>query len=620
MGYFFNAPVGSWYADPSMLVPIVLGTAVLALVAAGYAMVRSQRRIGQERAGEQDILRSNRQLHFLNAISKVAAQSFDIEEILQNAVEQLLGLFSADTGAVWLLEADGRTLRRRACTGALRPDLNQLEVPNDFVALVRQQKLEFVTERDLAKVPRVVTRLVEEQNVQSLMCVLLWAADDPIGALVVGSARKDVFDESDRVLLLALGRQLATTLERVRLFHNTRHAYDHLQLTQEQLLQSEKLRAMGQLVSGVAHELNNPLTAIVGYTELLLGEELQETQQDYVGKMLKQALRMQRLVQNLLSFARQRKPEKAFVDLRTVVEDSLALRDFDLKRHGIVVETSYAGDIPHTFGDSQQLEQVFLNIINNAIDAVLEDGCSRRLQVKVMQEEGRLCAEVRDFGSGMKEPNKVFDPFYTTKPVGRGTGLGLSICYGIVKEHNGELRAFNHPEGGAVFRVFLAPVAAPPDAAPAEKAEIKAQQLEGRILVVDDEASVRDFEREVLIRCGAQVVALSSGDEALARLELEKFDAVVLDTSMPGRWSGPDIYRWIASNRPGAERNIVLACSDVTEAGVQYLIDGKRVPCLTKPFQAQDLVEVLQSVIAQQRSAPSEPPSPLVPAKVTDRI
>jgi signal transduction histidine kinase/ActR/RegA family two-component response regulator len=604
VGHFFHAPEGSWHADPGLFVPAVLATAVVALVVAGYTIFRSQRQIGQVHAEEKEILRSNRQLHFLNAISKVAAQSFDVEEILQNAVEQLLGLFSADTGAVWLMEADGRTARRRAYTGALRPDLNQLELPDDFLALLRQQKLEVITERDLGKVPQVIMRLLEEQNVQSMMCVLLWAAEEPMGALVVGSFRADVFDENDRALLLALGRQLATTLERVRLFHNTRHAYDHLQLTQEQLLQSEKLRAMGQLVSGVAHELNNPLTAVVGYAELLQGEELQETQRDYVGKMLKQALRMQRLVQNLLAFARQRKPEKAYVDLRTVVEDALALRDFDIKRHGIAVETSFAKDVTRTFGDAQQLEQVLLNIINNAIDAVLEAGCSRRLQVKVMQEEGRLCVEVRDFGPGMKEPNKVFDPFYTTKPVGRGTGLGLSICYGIVKEHNGELGAFNHPEGGAVFRVYLQPVAAPTEAAPAKNSEVTAPQLVGRILVVDDEASVRDFERELLTRCGAQVVTLSSGDEALARLELEEFDAVVLDTSMPGRWSGPDIYRWIASNRPGAERNIVLACSDITEAGVRSLIDGKHVRCLTKPFQAQDLVEVLQAVIAQQRSNP----------------
>jgi two-component system NtrC family sensor kinase len=456
----------------------------------------------------------------------------------------------------------------------------------------------------MPKAPPVVRQIVQAEQLHSLMCVVLWTAKGPIGALAVGSQKKNAFAESDRALLLALGRQLATTLERVQLFHKTRHAYDHLQLTQEQLLQSEKLRAMGQLVSGVAHELNNPLTAIVGYAELLQGDELQETQRDYVGKMLKQALRMQRLVQNLLSFARQRKPEKAQVDLRTVVEDTIALRDFDLKRHGIEVATAFDDGLPPTFGDSQQLEQVFLNIINNAMDAVLDNSQKLRLEVKVTQDGGRLLVEVRDFGPGMKDSSKVFDPFYTTKPVGRGTGLGLSICYGIVKEHNGELRAFNHPEGGAVFRVYLPAACAFPGTTPAQK-QPSNLRLSGRILVVDGEAAIREFERDVLTRSGAQVVVLASGDEALARMELEKFDGVVLDTSMPGQWSGANLYRFIAANHPGLERNIVFACSDITEPGVRSLVEQDHVPCLTKPFQAEDLVEVLQSVVAQRRSTTS---------------
>jgi len=243
---------------------------------------------------------------------------------------------------------------------------------------------------------------------------------------------------------------------------------------------------------------------------------------------------------------------------------------------------------------------VFLNIINNAMDAVQEKG-AQRIDIAVDEDEGRLRVEVRDFGPGMKDPGKVFDPFYTTKPIGRGTGLGLSICYGIVKEHGGEMRAFNHSEGGAVFRVYLPAAAAP--AQPVAMEQKTAPRLTGRILIVDDEPAVRDFEREVLARSGAQVVAVASGEEALARLQIDRFDAVVLDTSLPGRWSGQEIYRWLAANHPGAERNIVLACSDITETGVRSLIERERVPCLTKPFQADDLVEVLQSVVAQQRSA-----------------
>lgn len=603
MEHYLNAWLGTSFADLDTIEKIVLAAAIVALAAAGYVIYRSQRRVRQVRAEEREILRTNRQLQFINAISKVASQSFDVEEIMQNAVEQLLGLFSADTGGVWLLEEDGTTLRRRASTGRVRSELNQFEIPDQFLNEVRAEKLEVVTERDLSRAPKFARQLVEAERLHSLMCVILWMENEPAGALAIGADSKSAFGERDRSLLLALGRQLSTTLERVQLFHKTRHAYDHLQLTQEQLLQSEKLRAMGQLVSGVAHELNNPLTAIVGYAELLQADELQETHRDYINKMLKQALRMQRLVQNLLSFARQRKPEKAYVDIRTVVEDSIALRDFDLKRNGIFVETAFDEELSPVFGDSQQLEQVFLNIINNAMDAVLESG-AHRIEVKVSAEDGRLCAEIRDHGAGMKDPSKVFDPFYTTKPVGRGTGLGLSICYGIIKEHGGELRAFNHPEGGAVFRIFLPPATAP-DGILRKKEMQTAPKLAGRILVVDDEAAFRDFEREVLTRSGAQVVALASGDEALARLELEKFDAVLLDTSMPGRWSGPEIYRWIANNRPGAERNIVFACSAITEAGVRKLVDQEHIPCLTKPFQADDLVEVLQSVVAQQRSASS---------------
>ena len=601
MERFLNPWLGAWFGDVGALETAVLTAAVVALAAAGYVIYRSQRRIRKIRAEEREILRTNRQLQFINAISKVASQSFDVEEILQNAVEQLLGLFSAESSAVWLLEEDGKTLRRRAANGTTRSGLDQFEVPEEFIEQVRLEKLELISERDLARAPKFARQVMEAERLNSLMCVLLWSETEPIGAMAVGAHNKNVFGERDRALLLALGRQLSTTLERVQLFHKTRHAYDHLQLTQEQLLQSEKLRAMGQLVSGVAHELNNPLTAIVGYAELLQADELQETHRDYVNKMLKQALRMQRLVQNLLSFARQRKPEKASLDLRTVVEDSIALRDFDLKRNGIVVDTSFSDGLPPVFGDSQQLEQVFLNIINNAMDAVLEKG-TQRIEVKLSTEEGRLCAEVRDHGTGMKDPRKVFDPFYTTKPVGRGTGLGLSICYGIVKEHGGELRAFNHPEGGAVFRIYLPASAAPATENLKEKKD-GVPKFVARILVVDDEPTVRDFERDVLTRSGAQVVALSSGDEALARLELEKFDAVVLDTSMPGRWSGMEIYRWIAANRPGAERNIVFACSNITEAGVRKLADQERIPCLTKPFQADDLVQILQSVVAQQRAA-----------------
>jgi two-component system NtrC family sensor kinase len=182
---------------------------------------------------------------------------------------------------------------------------------------------------------------------------------------------------------------------------------------------------------------------------------MSERAQDFVSKLYRQAQRTHRVVQNLLSFSRQRKPIQSQVDLRRVLEDTLSLRDFDMKLHRIVLERDYQPAMPFITGDPHQLEQVFLNIINNAVDALMDSSQEGKLRVRIFAEGKRACVEFRDSGPGIKEPNKVFDPFYTTKKLGKGTGLGLSICYGIAKEHGGDIVAFNHDEGGAVFQLWL---------------------------------------------------------------------------------------------------------------------------------------------------------------------
>ena len=239
------------------------------------------------------------------------------------------------------------------------------------------------------------------------------------------------------------------------LYEETAHAYDNLRNAQEQLLQSEKMSAVGRLISGVAHELNNPLTAVLGYAQLLETEPIGERAQDYVRKLYKQTQRTHRVVQNLLSFSRQRKPIQSQVDLRRVMEDTLVLRESDLKLNNIQVERNYDPDVPFITGDAHQLEQVFLNIINNAVDAIMDSAQSGRLRVRIYPEDDRACIEFRDTGPGLEDSKRIFDPFYTTKKIGKGTGLGLSICYGIVKGHGGDIIAFNHEEGGAVFRLKL---------------------------------------------------------------------------------------------------------------------------------------------------------------------
>ena len=332
--------------------------------------------------------------------------------------------------------------------------------------------------------------LQKKEGIESAYIVTLWSKEKLIGGLTVACRTVRDFTPADISLLIAVGSQVASAVERSVLYDETRQAYENLRRTQEQLLHSEKLAAVGQLISGVAHELNNPLTAILGYSQLLTSSgQVGPLALGYSEKLYKQAQRTHRIVQNLLSFARQHKPERVPVRVNTILEDTLALRDYDLRMSQIRVHLDLAPDLPEAPADPHQLQQVFLNLINNAVDAILEKGAEGDLWVRTGVEGRQLFIEFTDSGPGVKDASRVFDPFYTTKPVGKGTGLGLSICYGIITEHGGTVRVKNKPPRGASFRIEL-----PLHRIGAKRTPVvpdkPATARSGRILVVDANESV----------------------------------------------------------------------------------------------------------------------------------
>jgi signal transduction histidine kinase len=215
-----------------------------------------------------------------------------------------------------------------------------------------------------------------------------------------------------------------------------------------QLARAEKLAAIGQLVAGVAHELNNPLTSIVGYSELLSDDIPPGPARQKLDKMLREAQRMKRIIENLLRFARQNSLEKKSAHLEALLQDVLALREYHLRNHDIEVQVEIEPDLPAVALDEDQFKQILLNLLNNSIDA-LEGNEGKRIRISAVCVNGRVTLRFDDNGHGFTDVNRVFDPFFTTKPVGKGTGLGLSICYGIVKEHGGEIRAENLEPNGA---------------------------------------------------------------------------------------------------------------------------------------------------------------------------
>lgn len=231
---------------------------------------------------------------------------------------------------------------------------------------------------------------------------------------------------------------------------------------QAKLMHTEKMAALGQLVSGVAHEVNNPLAAIVGFTDLLLeNSAVPEEAKAELNVILQEAQRTRLIVQNLLSFARQMPAQREPVRVNAILQQTLKLRAYDFLNHGVEVVEHYDDDLPLTIGDPYQLQQVFLNILNNAYDAIQEVRRSGKIEIATLHRDGHVETSFRDNGPGISHPERIFDPFYTTKEVGKGTGLGLSICYGIVRAHRGEIIARNNSDGaGCTFLVRLPATAA----------------------------------------------------------------------------------------------------------------------------------------------------------------
>ncbi len=228
-------------------------------------------------------------------------------------------------------------------------------------------------------------------------------------------------------------------------------------MLQAKLMHTEKMAAVGHLVSGVAHEVNNPLTAILGFADLLMDNaQVPDSAKSDLRVILQEAQRTKQIVQNLLSFARQMPPQRKPVQLNSVLRRTLQLRSYDFASHGVEIEELLEDKLPDVIGDPHQLQQVFLNILNNAYDAVRETGRPARITLETRVFDGSAEIVFRDNGNGIKHAERIFDPFFTTKGVGEGTGLGLSICYGIVREHGGEIACYNNPDGvGATFIVRL---------------------------------------------------------------------------------------------------------------------------------------------------------------------
>lgn len=366
-------------------------------------------------------------------------------------------------------------------------------------------------------------------------------------------------------------------------------------LLEDKVLQREKLAAVGQLVSGIAHELNNPLTAVAGYAQLLLAAHLPLHLRARAERLAQEAERAGHIAKNLLLFARGAKTEKQPVDLADLLERTLALRAYELRVANIQVERDLASPLPAVLSDPYQLQQVFFNILLNAEQAIRSQRDHGRIRVSLRgrPEEARVRVEIADDGPGVP-PNLLpylFDPFFTTKPPEEGTGLGLSISQAIVKEHGGELFVHSASGEGATFVVELpapVPQELPVESLPAPPPGRAVEKRGRRILVVDDEPAVAQLIADALEQQGYAVRVHTDSRRALAEAEDRPFQLAICDIRMP-ELDGQAFYRVLRERQSPLARRLLFTTGDTLARETAQFLEQVGLPCLAKPFRVEEL-------------------------------
>jgi two-component system NtrC family sensor kinase len=382
------------------------------------------------------------------------------------------------------------------------------------------------------------------------------------------------------------------------------HTVNTLKTTQAQLVQSEKLSAVGEFVAGVAHELNNPLAAVMGFSEMLKDADVDEDLRRHLDLIFKSALRCRKIVQSLLSFARRHQPERKPVAVNKLIEEVLEIVAYQLKTSNVEVVCQFAPRLPLVLADGHQIQQVVLNLINNARQAIEAHQASGRITIRTDMQDAVIRIAIHDNGPGISPENlsRIFDPFFTTKEVGKGTGLGLSLCYGLIREHGGSIAVTSEPGKGATFTIELPATAdlAPSDSlAPAKAEASRSQEGAGKkILLVDDEHILLEMIREGLKRHGYDITSVNNGEMALRELHARNFDAICTDLKMPGL-NGRQLYEWVRASRPESARRVIFMTGDVINESLQMFLDQEQLACLHKPFSVADLRQAIKNVLVE---------------------
>jgi signal transduction histidine kinase/DNA-binding response OmpR family regulator len=416
-------------------------------------------------------------------------------------------------------------------------------------------------------------------------------------------AMPEQFTRADLEKATIFVSHIAQAIENAKLFEELERrveelnrANDQLEYRQRQVIQAEKLSAIGNLVAGVAHELNNPLTAVMGFSEFLLLADCQGEIKQTLTKIHGAANRCRKIIQNLLSFSREQESRQRTTDLHELVADVLEFAARGLADHGIETVTDFERNLPHVSVDPDRMKQVVLGMVHNAM-AAMDEQPERRLSVATRSHRGRVYLTVTDTGCGIPEEHltKVFDPFFTTREVGQGVGLGLSTCYAVVERFGGTVRVESELGCGTTFTIELPVLEPVPVDTQYVPLETDGTASCGRVLVIEDEDDLCLMYEAALKQDGYDVVLASNGAAGIEALSRGEYDVIVLDMKMPGT-DGGDICAFIESNCPQMMKRVLFATGDTVSERTHWWIERTGQPVLNKPFRVQDLLDAVAGV------------------------
>jgi signal transduction histidine kinase/CheY-like chemotaxis protein len=539
-------------------------------------------------------------LEGLQDFSQRLLEATQEERILDDAVNTARDLLGAECAGLFLFDPTSQVLRLQAGVGWQPGTVGTVTVTPSTASFAgytfRNREVTQAEDLDGETRFQVPEHLVSH-GIRAGINVPLGVRDQPIGVLTAGYRTPHRFSDDETRALTSLAHQTALALDKVRIYAELQKNLEQLKETQAQLIQADKLTALGTLLSGMAHELNNPLSTILLSVQLLKRRHaLPEATRARMDVVEQECERASRLIQQLLVFARRRPPERKRVDLNEVTRAALGLQAPTFELRGIRVVTELA-TVPPIQGDAHQLQQVLLNLFSNAAHA-MKSTPGGVLTVRSRETHGAVVVDVADTGPGIAPEHltRVFDPFFTTKDVGEGTGLGLSLAIGIVEAHGGTLRVENVAGAGARVTMRI-PASDGRDADPSPDEHARASRG-ARILVIEDEAPLRSILLEVLGGLGYKVDEAATGEAAMHRLEGETYDLIALDLKLPDI-DGRTIWRWLQSRHPDLATRVVFMTGDTLSPETNAFLEEAGCPVLTKPLAIEQIARTVGGLLGR---------------------